>query len=252
MPNDTTQLTSVVRTFRILEFIRDNEPVTLTAIADEVSLPKSTVHRYISTMLAREYIVRDGDEYRISFKLLEFANPIRTREPAYTVIREKIRELSHETGELVQFMAEENDKAVYLFEDAGEQGIGVGSYARTFRPLYSTASGKAILSTWETDEIHAYIDRTDLNQLTKKTITDSSGLVEELERVRDRGYATNYQETVEGLSAVAVPVARPSGQAAGALTISGPANRISTDSANKYVPLLLDAKNEVELNLSLL
>lgn len=253
MPTGTTTLKSVDRTFRILEYVRENEPVALTTIAEETGTAKSTVHRYLSALIENRYVVREDDMYRVSFEFLRFANSIQTRDRTYPLIQNKVREIARETGELVQFTAEECDRAVYLFEDAGSDGLWIGSYTRTFRPLHATAGGKSILSTWEEEDVEAYAGRAGLPKLTERTIDVLSELLDELQQVRERGYATNDEETIEGLNAVAVPITRPDGHAIGALGISGPSTRISVDATdNEHLSLLFDAKNELELHIKLL
>jgi DNA-binding IclR family transcriptional regulator len=85
----------------------------------------------------------------------------------------------------------------------------------------------------------------------KQTITTASALFERLEKVQERGYATNREETVEGLGAVSVPINGPDGQTIGALGISGPVNRV-LNGDSEYAQLLLDAKKELDLTIRLL
>lgn len=247
------ELSSVKKAFRILEFIRDSGSVTLSDVTSELSLPKSTAHRYLSTLVAAEYVVRDGDEYELSYAFLSFANHIRSRDPATPLLEAKVEELADRTGELVQFVTEEYDRAVYLFQASGGDGVQVGTYAKTFGSLHSTAGGKAILSTWPQAEVKGFLDRQGLEPVTDWTITDRGEFLAELEEVADRGYSVNDQENLEGLIAVSVPVCDPDGRAIGALSVAGPANRMNREMIDSELPgLLLNASNELELNLRLL
>jgi len=185
----------------------------------------------------------------VSFEFLSYANRIHLRDPSYPMIKRKVRDLADASEELTQFTTHEDGRLVYLFKETGRNGLVSRSDARTFRPLHSTAGGKAILSTWSQAEVEAYIDRNGLNAVTEHTITDPDVLFEELEQIRDRGYAMNMEETLEGLGAVSVPIEDPDGVAVGALGISGPINRIGD---GEYAQLLLDTKKELELNIRLL
>lgn len=252
MDGNTDELSSVTKAFRILELIRDNESATLTEVATELSLPKSTAYRYLSTLVANEYLVREDDEYRVSYVFLEFANHIRTRNPANSLIEAKVEELAEEVEELAQFIVQEYDRAVYVFQASSGHGVRVGSYAKTFGPLHSTAGGKAILSTWEPEPVEAFISRSGLPEITADTITNPDALIEELDAIRERGYSINDQENVEGLKAVSVPVCEPNGRAIGALSVAGPTNRMDETRLQGLSELLLSASNEVELNLRLM
>lgn len=251
MSDSTNSLQSVERSFRILEFVRDNEPVSLTRVASSLDVSKSTIHRHLSTLVSVGYLVREDGRYRVSFEFLTYANRIQLRDHSYPMIKRKVRDIADDSGELVQFTTDEEGRLVYLFKETGRDGLLSRSDSRTFRPLHSTAGGKAILSTWSTAAVESYVDCHGLEAVTDRTITSPDALVEELERVRERGYATNREETVKGLGAVSVPIEDPTDGVVGALGVSGPINRVG-DGDGKYAGLLLDAKNELELNIRLL
>ena len=247
--SDTNPLQSVERSFKILEFVRDNEPVSLTRVAAALDVSKSTTHRHLSTLDSVGYLVREDGRYRVSFEFLTYANRIQLRERAYPMIKRKVRDLADESGELVQFTTDEEGRLVYLFKETGQNGLLSGSDSRTFRPLHSTAGGKAILSTWPTEAVAEYVDHNGLEAVTDRTITSPDALFDELERIREDGYATNREETVEGLGAVSVPIENPTDGVIGALGVSGPINRVGD---GEYAGLLLGAKKEIELNIRLL
>jgi len=251
MSSDSNSLKSVERSFQILEFVRDNEPASLTRISKEFDASKSTIHRHLSTLVSIGYLIREDGVYRVSSEFLSYANRIHLRDPSYPIINRKVQELADESEELVQFTTDERGRLVYLFKQTGRNGLFSRSDARTFRPLHSTAGGKAILSTWPREKVEAYIDQNGLETITKQTITSASALFERLEKVQERGYATNREETVEGLGAVSVPINGPDGQTIGALGISGPVNRV-LNGDSEYAQLLLDAKKELELTIRLL
>jgi DNA-binding IclR family transcriptional regulator len=71
-----------------------------------------------------------------------------------------------------------------------------------------------------------------------------------LEDVRERGYAFNREESIEGLNSVAVAVTHPTGQPLGALCVTGPSHRLKGKLLEKELPdKLLGAANELELNI---
>ena len=253
MTNKRKAMESVDRTFQILETVREREPVSLTEVSNELGIAKSTIHRYLSALVSNGYLVRENNEYRMSFEFLSYSNKIHSREPAYPIIKRKVRDVADRTDEFVQFTANENDRTVYLFEETGRDGMWVGSYARTFRPLHSTAGGKSILSTWDRENVEKYIERNGLEAVTSHTITDQEALFTELEIIRERGYAINSEETVEGLGAISVPIKHANGAVIGSLGISGPISRIEDpENTESYADHLVAAQNELELSIRLL
>ena len=249
MSADKGTLKSVERAFQILEYVRDNESVSLTEISEALGLSKSTTHRHLSTLVSVGYLTRKDDTYRVSFEFLSYANRIHLRQPSYPVIKRKVRNLADQSEELVQFTTHEDGRLVYLFKETGPNGLVHRSDARTFRPLHSTAGGKAILSKWPEAEVQAYIDNNGLEAITEHTITDPDMLFDELQQVRKDGYATNIEETFEGVGAVSIPIEDQDDGVIGALSISGPVNRVGD---GKYSELLLDVKKEIELNIRIM
>jgi DNA-binding IclR family transcriptional regulator len=94
-------------------------------------------------------------------------------------------------------------------------------------PAHATATGKVLLADLSEDELQAVL--TDLPAQTPKTITDGALLRRELQRVRERGYATNVEELEIGYMAVAVPVRTQGARVVAALGIGGPRLRLSVE-----------------------
>lgn len=249
MKKSGNKIQSVENSLDIFDLIIQSDGVRLNDLTEELGMPKSTAHRYLSTMKSKGYLVQEENTYRISGKFIQFAEQVYNRHPAYPMIAEKVEELAAETGELVQFLIEEHHQAVYVFQSVGQKGIKIDTKKGSTGPLHSTAGGKAILSTWPESAIRAFCDSSQLPQITPSTITDQTEFQSELETVRDRGYAINDQENIEGVRAVAVPIGESGGRAFGAISISGPINRIKGDLLEKELPdLLLGVSNELELN----
>lgn len=243
----------VERAFRILELLEKHDGLHLTALATEMGVAKSTAHRYLKTMESMGYLVRENDEYYLSHRFIHFATHVRTRDPRYESIKEKIEHVADVTGELVQFVTEEHGQAVYVLQAVGDQGVKIDTQTGKHDPIHTTAAGKAILSTWPADRVEAFVENHGLSQLTPHSITDPDVLFEELETVESRGYAVNDQENIEGLKAISVPIRTGNGEALGAISVSGPTNRMTGDWFEKELPnLLLGVSNELELNFRFL
>jgi len=101
------------------------------------------------------------------------------------------------------------------------------------RHLHSTAAGKAILAEMPEQRVMDIISEHELPAETEHTITDPDSLVEELDEIREHGIAYNDEESVEGLRAVGVPVRGSNGIAIGALSVSGPSNRLRGRSSER-------------------
>lgn len=248
VPDRTVQAAET--TFTILETLNEAEGMRLTDLANELGMAKSTVHRYLQTLLARKYLVKDGDTYYPSLRFLDLGENVRNRKEGYQMAKIKVIELAEETDERAQFIVEEHGEAVYVHRSAGSHAVhtdpGVGK--RTH--LHATSAGKAILSEWSTDRIHEFVDHHGLPGLTENTITDREVLLAEVEEIRERGYSINSQENIEGLCAIGVAVCHEPDEVLGALSVSGPRNRMSGEWFERELPdMLRGFANEMELNL---
>jgi DNA-binding IclR family transcriptional regulator len=99
------------------------------------------------------------------------------------------------------------------------------------------------------DEVERILERHGLPKKTDQTITDRNELEEELEEIRAEGVAFNINESLLGERAVAAPIVSEK-EVMGAITVVGPANRLSGSYFREEIPdLLLGATNEIELRL---
>jgi DNA-binding IclR family transcriptional regulator len=127
-----------------------------------------------------------------------------------------------------------------------EVGVNIGRQIH----LHCSSAGKAILAHYPRQRVDEIIDRWELPPHTENTITDRAELYNELDRVRERGYAFNREEHVEGVHAIAAPI-RHNQETIGVISVSGPANRLQGKRLEEELPsLLLSTINEIELNIA--
>ncbi|SEH41336.1 DNA-binding transcriptional regulator, IclR family [Halopenitus malekzadehii] len=229
-----------------IEAIRDLEGATLSEIADHTDVPVSTLHTHLQTLREMEYVIRDDGTYRLGMKLFHLGERARWRDERYHIVKEHAWNLSNRVGEEVSFAIRENDRMVILLDETtvpSEDGFQVGRYF----DLHSSACGKATLAKLSESWVDDYVDRHGLPAYTDTTITDREALHDELETIRNRGYAVNEQEELEGLRAVALAIEEPDGGVFGTLDISGPPYRLPE--ADVVAERLRSAVTEIEAAL---
>lgn len=251
-PQEPASGVSTTRTsFEILELLRDQDGLTLAAVQEATGLAKSTAYRHLQTLYSMGYLVENDGEYRLSLKFLQLSEPPRIRKSGYIVAKQKVIELAQTTEERALFLVPERYEGVYVHRAGGRNPLQSDTMIGKRRPLHALASGKAILSTWTEDEISDYIHVAGLVEITSQTITDQEALRDELEIVRERGYAINDGEHMEGLRAVGVPVTDQDGDLLGGLSVFGPAGRIEESALHdRYPSLLKDKAQELRIDLT--
>lgn len=234
------------RVFDVLELVRKEDGVTLSEVATELDIATSTAHGYLTTLEELESLVRDGEQFYLGLTFLQYGTAARSRFEYIDTVESKLEGLAEETKETVWFAAEECGRAFHLLQKEGPNAVQTDGLIGKPAPLHATAAGKAILG--ELSE--SRLDEIELSEYTEATITDREALREEIAEVREAGVAYNDRETLAGLRAVGCPI-HVEGDVVGAISISGPAERISGSYFDEELPAVLrGAANEIELNLS--
>ncbi|WP_255191967.1 IclR family transcriptional regulator [Natronobeatus ordinarius] len=244
-------VTTVETTIKILEEIKERDEATLDELSSAVGIAKSTTHRHLQTLEQQDFVTRSEERYRIGLRMLGFGIHARAQRELFHVTRPKIDELAEETGERVWCITHEHGRSIHLYGAAGSQSVKTQANEGDREYLHHTAAGKAILSTFDRDRIEAIIEAHGLPARTEDTITSKEDLLEELDWISKHNYAFNRGESVPRLHAVGAPITDSDGVAIGAISISGPSNRLKGDVMTEKIPdLLLGSTNEVEINMN--
>lgn len=219
---------SVEIAFSILDVLQETGSAGVTELADELDHSKSTIHSHLRTLEDREVLVREGDSYRLSLRVLDMATHVRDQVGNYDVIQSEVDALAEETGEIAQFGVEEHGKVSYLHKATGERGVETASRVGTQQPMYSTSLGKTILAHLPEDRTEEIVQTQGFEALTPTTVTGAEELYAELDEIRDRGYGIDDEENFEGLRCVAAPV-EDGETVLGAVSITGPSSRFTDD-----------------------
>lgn len=246
--DDTIQATETA--FDIVETIKNHNSAGVTELANELGYAKSTIHKHLRTLVSRGYLVEEDGQYRVGLRFLDLGVHGRNRRDVFEEAHSKVDEIADQTDEKAWLITEEHGRAIHLYGASGRHTLR--TYARTGKLTYlhQTAAGKAILANLPDERITRIIAQQGLPAETDATITNSEQLFDEIEQIRDRGYATNQGETVQGLQAIGAPICDTNGNALAAISVSGPSNRLEGDRLDVEIPnLLLGATNEIEINL---
>ncbi len=248
---DRNTLGTLERGFEIISLLMRRDGARVTEIADELDIAPSTAHKYLATLYNERLVVKEGDEYQVGMRFLTIGGYAKHRNPAYEVSAKKIRSLAEQTGERAQFVIAEHGRAIYA-ETVVSDPTAVMTDRRNgrVRYLHSSAAGKAILAQYPRGAVEDVIERWGLPAETDQTITDPETLFAELDRVEEDGVAFNDEESIDGLRSVGSAVT-DDGEVVGAISVSGPANRLKGDRFRTELPdTVLGVVNEIELTIT--
>jgi DNA-binding IclR family transcriptional regulator len=196
----------IARAARILRaLVGRHDGLSLSQIAKEVGLARSTVHRIVLALEAEHFVTTATPNGRIRLGL--------GLAPLAASVNSELRDELHPYLELLSAKADETvdlsvldeDEVLFIDQIAIPHRLqAVSAVGATF-PLYCTANGKALLAQLPLEEVERLLP-TDLEQLTPYTITNREQLVEELQRIRIEKIAFDREEHTIGVCAVGAAI----------------------------------------------
>lgn len=246
--DESTTVRATETSFRILDALRALDGAGVTELATHLELPKSTVHNHLQTLRRSEYVTREGSKYDVGLRFLQLGEYARDRRGIATIAPPEIDKLAEETREMANLLVEEHGRGVFLYRAKGADAVHMDTHAGKRVHLHTTGFGKAILAHLPDERVETILDRHGLPSVTPNTITDRDRLMDELEEVREQGYAYDDEERLEGLRCIAAPVV-VDGTVLGAVSVSGPKSRMTGEWYTDELPALTtSAANVIEIN----
>ncbi|SEO21865.1 transcriptional regulator, IclR family [Halogranum amylolyticum] len=226
---------------QLIEHLVETDGATLGEVAAETDFAKSTIHNHLQTLAQYGYVIRENNRYRIGLKFYHLGDYARKQNAVYDIAKRMVTELADETELETDFTVEENGRTVSLYDVTNYSDTPSFLVDGRLFHMHSTASGKAILAEYPEPRVDEILDQWGLPAETDRTITDRDELLADLERVRERGYALNDEEAIEGLWAVSKVVKDPIGRVCGSLNVCGP-TYIHTDERERTIVTSLEEK----------
>ena len=236
--------------FSLIEYLRENGEAGVTELAREVGMAKSTVHGHLTSLLDRGYVTKRDGKYYLGLQFFMDGHYARNQHEIYEKGKSAVDSLSKEIGETAWLLTEQNGRVMYLYGRGGQTDINVDSVLGSWTHMHQNSGGKAILAHLPSSDVERILNEHRLPKQTENTITDREELQTELKRIRERKYALNIGEDVEGINAVGVPLVHDNA-VYGAITIAGPSYRVTKELCEtEYADKLLAAINDIELALT--
>ena len=239
---------SVDRTLTILEVLSDcNDGLGITEISSLVNLHKSTVHRLLSTLIYKGYVVQDEEssKYKITFKLFELGSKKVHKLDLLEISRPYTKMLMESVNEVVHLIIREETDIVYIDKVEANNTISMASRIGKRNPMYCTATGKAILAYLPEEEIREVWNKSKIVKLTKKTNTDFILFKKELQEVKKNGYAIDDEENEIGVKCVGAPIFNIKGEVVAAISVTGPVTRITDDKIDFISNEVMKCTNQI-------
>ena len=242
---------SVDRAVAILNAFSTNEAqLGVTELSHRLGLHKSTVHRLLASLEKGGLVERDprNRKYSLGIRLIELAGTMLNSRNLPQVVRPYLHYLADAVEELTYLAYRVGDEVLNVEQVPGPHLVqSVGWQGRRF-PLHCTSAGKIFLAYMPEKEVERILAK-GLPSATPRTVTDPADLRYQLERVREQGYATAFEEMEEGTNGIAVPITSPKAEVIAAIAVAGPSYRFTPERAMSHLDVIRSVAREVSHRL---
>lgn len=226
---------SLERGLAILGCFTPARPVLgIADIADDLGMSRSTTHRYVITLVALGYLEQGASrKYRLGLRVTDLGmsalNSTGLREHARPYLEELRQRTSYTTSLAVL------DGTDVLYVDRarsfrrGQNRIDLDLQPGSRLPAYCTAMGKMLLANLPDSEQRDLLAEIKPTKRGPNTIIAKKALRDELEQVREAGFAVNDEELAPELFSIAAPVRNEARDVVAAVNLAAHSSMIALE-----------------------
>jgi IclR family acetate operon transcriptional repressor len=219
---------AIGRALAVLKLLAaQNGELGTTRIAEHLGLSSGTAHRVVRALVAEGLVAHNPrtDSYYLGTGTILLGQAAQ-RGFGLDKALPVLEQINAETQESVNLVVREGDESVVMLRVQSTLPLRFEQHPGARFPLYTTASGKAILAySPDAEDYLAALPR-QLSKITEHTLGSPDQLAAQLEEIRGRGYSVDEEENVAGVRCVGAPVLDSDGRAQAALVIQVPAVRM--------------------------
>jgi DNA-binding IclR family transcriptional regulator len=227
----TASVPALSRGLAVLELVAGSRSgLTFSQLARSLDAPKSSVHCLLVTFERRGYLHKSEatGRYTCGLNLTRIANvALQTM-----LLRDKagpfLRELAEQTALTVHLAVLER-KEIMLVAKVTQAGPPVSTWVGKRVDAHCTSLGKCLTAHLPDAEVDEIVRKHGLLRHNENTIRSVRELKQELQKTRERGYATDDEEEEIGMRCAGAPIFDGSGQAVAAVSVSGTKEQIEPD-----------------------
>ena len=235
----------------IRAFGAEDPELTLSDVARRTGLTRAAARRFLLTLTDLGYVRTDGKQFALTPRVLDLGYAFLSSLTLPEVAEPHLERLAAELRESSSVSVLDGDEIVYVGRVPTSRIMRVAINVGTRFPAYATSMGRVLLAGLPEPELTAYLDRAEIVPLTARAIDNAEDLEQELDRVREQGWALVDQELEEGLRSIAAPVRDASGRTIAAVNLSAHASRVSAeDVLQTLLPPLLETAQRIEADLA--
>lgn len=221
---------SIARALSLLRRLGEcDDGLTLKELAKEVSLPASSAHRILTTLQRQRFVRFDAATmcWSVGVEAFLVGNAFARSRDLVSQAVPFMRRLMTATGETVNLFMMDGSGVVCMAQVQSQQMVRAISRPGGGAEMHRSAAGKTILAHMPEEDVATLLARTGMQSYTDNTIVTIEALWRELAKIRQRGFSVDNEEFTLGLRCIAAPIYDEIGAVHAAISIAGPASRIT-------------------------
>lgn len=241
------------RGLRVLTILGDaNQPMTLTEIAKELGVSRSSAFRLVYTLHQMAFL-KEGEQkhtYTLGARVLNLGFAYLNQQPITSIARLHLAKLRDDVGVSAHLSALEGHDVLYLSSHQARSGFVSNLTTGTRTPAYASGIGWCLLGVFSDEELQAFCQEQSMPALTEYTPTDFEALQARVHQARNTGYVFSRGFHEAGGSSVSVPVRDNTGRITACVNISGPDSGFDFDRIESfYIPAVQEAALRISREL---
>jgi IclR family transcriptional regulator, acetate operon repressor len=247
----TYPISSVDNALRLLQLFRERQSVRLTDACAYLDVAHSTAHRLLAMLVHHGFAVQDPTTraYRPGPTLVEIGLAVVQKMDIRQQARPILEKLAAEFEETVHLTVLEGPQVRFMDAVESERTLRVVARTGNVLPAHCTSAGKALLAELSPARLRELYPQGRLTTQTSSSLANLRALDVALDDVREQGYATNYEESEEGVGSVAIALHDTTGRAVAAIAVAVPVSRLTPKVRTHIVRALREAQDDFRTSL---
>ncbi|KUO78220.1 MAG: hypothetical protein APF81_25025 [Desulfosporosinus sp. BRH_c37] len=213
----------VYKTFVILEEIANSDDeLGISELSRRLNIHKSTVFGITQALTGVGALHQNTDKkFRLGPALARLGYQVKLGLDLRTITRPFMNELCKKYQETI-FLGTFDEQGITVIEKVESQvEFKITAQVGARIPSFAGATGKVFLAGLQELVIREIINKDTLPQFTENSITNEDDYLKELLMVREKGFATDFEEYIRGVNAICVPLNGPLERPVAALWMVG-------------------------------
>ena len=231
LKTDPSPVQALDRGLSILLELAQQQGATLSDLARQVSMPPSTVHRFLTTLQKHGFVDFSPhvQQWSVGIGAFRVGNAYLNRTNLVEAAQAPMRLLMEETGETANLGVADDGFIVFISQIETQNPIRAMFRAGTRSQMHASGIGKAMLAYMPKEAALKLINANGLPQFTPHTLTTVNGIFNDLELTRNRGWAFDNEERYSGMRCIASAIFDRQGAPIAGVSVSGPAARFTDE-----------------------